>query len=155
MNTRVWCFVILCVALAHSACTDGILEENEQCDDGNVYSSDGCSVDCYLENEAKFLCNTTLGMQTTCCPILRNPVTLEHVCNCESVEQPTREVGFTITPWCLKRDIDECNENNGNCLPGAICTNNDAVVHSEGQTHTCACLPGFVGDGWTMCVMVD
>ena len=34
---------------AHAACGDGILEEDEACDDGNAVGADGCSEGCRLE----------------------------------------------------------------------------------------------------------
>jgi cysteine-rich repeat protein len=129
---------------------DGIRDSGEQCDDGNGYNSDGCNTNCELENELKWFCNTTMGETTTCCPLHVNPVTLETVCDCVSVEQPLN-TGFTITAACLKRDIDECNTNNGGCLLTAICTNFNVVTESATQTHMCTCQPNMVGDGITAC----
>jgi len=43
---------------------------------------------------------------------------------------------------CDDVDIDECAENNGNC--GALAT----CINTPGNS-TCACLPGYTGDGVT------
>jgi cysteine-rich repeat protein len=43
-----WLFKIY---LLDAACMDVIKEASEQCDDGNAYNSDGCSIDCLLEDE--------------------------------------------------------------------------------------------------------
>jgi len=36
-------------SVCRSACGDGKLAANEQCDDGNMVSGDGCSIDCRYE----------------------------------------------------------------------------------------------------------
>jgi cysteine-rich repeat protein len=143
---------LMCVAFAHAACMDGILETGEQCDDGNAYNLDGCNTACQLENEIKFFCTGSVGNQTKCCVKLTNPFSLDPVCDCEKVEQPPSELGWTITPSCLKRDIDECNINYGDCLEEAICTNFNVVKHPTKPTHTCSCLGDLIGDGKTMCI---
>jgi len=43
---------------------------------------------------------------------------------------------------------DECATNNGGCAPNAACT-------SAPSTHSCACKPGYVGDGNTLCTVVE
>ena len=43
---------------------------------------------------------------------------------------------------CYGSDIDECAENNGGCSANASCTNRPG-------NFTCACLPGYIGDGLT------
>jgi cysteine-rich repeat protein len=160
-------FSTLCLTLAAfsvadsasvSGCMDGIKDESEQCDDGNGFNSDGCSIACLLEDEIKWLCSTNDGETTVCCPLLTNPFTMEEVCTCYGAEQPHPMEGFTITDECHKRDIDECNVDNGNCHDKAVCTNIDVTVYgavSEDPhvtTHTCECRPGLVGDGITTCL---
>ena len=39
-------------------------------------------------------------------------------------------------------DLDECAVNNGGCSPHAYCTN------TPGNS-TCACMPGYTGDGFS------
>ena len=134
-----------------SMCRDGIQDEFEQCDDGNDYNADGCSIDCLLEDEFQWLCNTTQGETTLCCSLFVNPVTLEEVCSCEDAVQPDARAGFTITSMCSKRDIDECNTDNGNCHVDATCTNFDIVASGMNITHKCECLPGLTGDGVHYC----
>jgi cysteine-rich repeat protein len=135
---------------------DGVLENNEECDDGNHYNLDGCSTQCVLENPGMWLCNTSLDMRTECCARLVNPVTELEVCSCAEVEQPSEREGFTITKACLKRDIDECNTDNGNCLVTATCRNIDVVKNADPHkyplTHMCECPPNTIGDGITICL---
>jgi cysteine-rich repeat protein len=142
---------IMAIGERRDFCSDGVKGIFEQCDDGNLYSSDGCSVDCLLENENQFLCVENDDGKTECCVLLVNPVTQEAVCDCASIEQPRSASGFTITPACLKRDIDECNTDNGGCLPNAICTNFNVVVDPTQSTHKCSCFPGSIGDGVDTC----
>ena len=135
-----------------SVCMDGYQDQFEQCDDGNEYNGDGCSIDCLLEDINKWLCVTMEGHTTTCCPLVVHPVTGEKMCSCNETVQPDVLFGFTITPDCEKRDIDECNTNNGNCHQHAICTNYNVVTSPhEIITHECECFPGFVGDGVYNC----
>ncbi len=42
----------------------------------------------------------------------------------------------------LRLDIDECLVNNGGCSRDAVCTNSPG-------SFTCACKPGFSGNGFT------
>jgi len=53
--------VLLCAVFGASAaatCGNGIQEEGEQCEDGNLFDSDGCSARCYCENDP---CQFTVG----------------------------------------------------------------------------------------------
>jgi cysteine-rich repeat protein len=158
MSVKISMLVLLamCVVSANSICLDGILDMGEECDDGNQVISDGCNTECMLENAMKWLCKDASNQPTMCCPRLEHPITGEARCDCISVEQPPKEEGFTITPACLKRDIDECDNNNGGCFPGAICTNFNVITSlSSRETHVCECTPGKIGDGVTMCDTVD
>ena len=47
-----------------------------------------------------------------------------------------------IADVCDNADIDECATNNGGCSADASCTNTPGDF-------TCACLPGYTGDGVT------
>ena len=80
-------------------CSDGIVNEGEECDDGNQVSGDGCSSECKLENASQFVC--TLSGQfgpTTCCPAKTNPVTLQKVCGC--IGQASDNAGYLISSDC-------------------------------------------------------
>lgn len=46
------CLVLLAAADNLSVCGDGVLDEGEECDDGNLSPFDGCSPDCRLEHVA-------------------------------------------------------------------------------------------------------
>jgi hypothetical protein len=82
-------------------------------------------------------------------------VTQEKVCDCAEALQPDALLGFTITTGCKKRDIDECNFNNGNCHLYAYCTNIDVTgADLSVVTHECDCRPGYAGDGVESCVSV-
>jgi cysteine-rich repeat protein len=51
-----------------AVCGDGIVAGNEQCDDGNTTSADGCSATC--EVEPGYQCD---GEPSTCSPVCANP----------------------------------------------------------------------------------
>jgi cysteine-rich repeat protein len=137
---------------ATGVCMDGLLDAGEECDDGNAILLDGCSTTCEIEDpsESVWLCSTVANALSVCCPVLINPVTFEKVCDCGAAVQPVESMGFTITPQCTKRDINECNTNNGNCHVKATCTNYDAAVNSL-ETYECICPPGWNGDGVSEC----
>lgn len=149
-------FLLLGIATAElSTCMNGIQEMSEECDDGNKYNADGCSIQCLLEDDKQWLCNTTYGHTTICCPLLRNPVTHKQVCDCSEETQPDPLAGFTITKECHKRDINECNTNNGDCHIYATCTNFNVVIDQTHGTHECECRGGLIGDGVIKCEEFD
>jgi cysteine-rich repeat protein len=92
-------------------CQDGIKDASEECDDGNQYSFDGCSRTCLIEDptEDVWLCTTAENALSVCCLTLVHPVSGVKMCSCADVVQPVASEGFTITPTCLKRDINECH----------------------------------------------
>lgn len=139
---------------AHStACRNGILEEGEQCDDGNGFDGDGCSHDCTFEdpsglyNGTVWLCNALPFIRTHCCPTLYSPVTGSPVCDCQGEVSP--EPGFTISPSCESQDVDECLVADGGCHTNAVCQNLDGTLLAG--THRCICPPGMIGDGVRRC----
>jgi cysteine-rich repeat protein len=72
---------------AHAAatCGNGVREApDEACDDGNVFSGDGCNVTCGIEDFTQdvWLCDAPVNATTSCCPSLVNPVTLNRTCSC-------------------------------------------------------------------------
>jgi cysteine-rich repeat protein len=161
--------LVLCLVsavVAFEECRDGIQDAGEECDDGNGINNDGCSSMCKLESHEQWLCEYGLGTKTTCCPALVHPVSMEIVCTCHSLPQPSASMGFMVTSDCRKFDIDECNTENGGCTAGGICTNVDirvehgltynsvvaGYVNRNGllqvdATHSCTCPPGTIGDG--------
>jgi cysteine-rich repeat protein len=145
-------YIMLCMTVVHSICLDGKMDANEECDDGNRYNQDGCNIHCKLENEVTFLCNATMGSKTECCPRHTNPYTLKDVCHCEDTVQPPATSGWTVTPNCVQRDIDECNTNNGECLREATCININVINDMSTTTHTCTCPPNMIGDGTILCI---
>jgi cysteine-rich repeat protein len=140
-----------CVDTVAGVCTDGILDEHEECDDGNANDSDGCNTTCFLEDPDVWLCISHLGEISICCPLLVNPWTLDVVCDCVDAQQPDPIMGYTITRDCHRHDIDECLNANP-CHVLAYCTNIDKSLSDEGTAlFECRCLPGFVGDGVRVC----
>jgi cysteine-rich repeat protein len=138
----------LLVGVHTQECGDGVIQAPESCDDGNLYNSDGCDVDCNLEDltSTVWLCKNTPMLRTKCCSTLVHPVTKAHVCSCDVRELG---VGYTINADCSTRDIDECNEANGGCSQHAVCINYDARADDNPAhvTHMCSCPTGTVGDG--------
>jgi cysteine-rich repeat protein len=133
-------------------CQDGILDSDEECDDGNRYSRDGCDRLCRIENplEDVWLCTTVLGAKSECCPTLLHPVSGVKTCTCAGIAQPALSDGFSVTDNCQKRDIDECNGGGGLCHEKARCINHDAT-DVQGLLFTCECPTGWNGDGYTTC----
>ncbi|CAD8197951.1 unnamed protein product [Paramecium pentaurelia] len=52
-------------------CGDGLLQEQEQCDDGNDQIADGCSNECVIEQN--WICQTILKDSPTQCSFVRSP----------------------------------------------------------------------------------
>jgi cysteine-rich repeat protein len=134
-----------------STCGDSVINSPEECDDGNTYNADGCDKDCRLESSDLWFCTTDVTGKTNCCPPLTNPLDRSTVCSCADIVQPSEDNGYTVTPMCRMRDIDECNTDNGRCLPLSICQNYDVVLDPESPTHACDCPPGQLGDGMISC----
>lgn len=134
-------------------CGNGVLENGEQCDDGNYRSGDGCSNEC--DTESGFLCqNVTVAsgggdfIITQCCKALLNPVTNASTCSC--VGQDSGSLFYSITQDCVKVDIDECVVANGGCAFNAVCINLDGTVSNSGG-RKCICPEGLYGDGLERC----
>jgi cysteine-rich repeat protein len=143
-------FTVWCVFVS-GICPDGVKEVGEECDDGNLYSYDGCSRTCIIEDpsESTWLCTTLDNVTSSCCPVLVHPVTLAKTCTCTD-HASYNTLGFEVTPNCFKRDIDECNVA-GVCHAKATCINYDASVDNPMGTFTCACPTGWIGDGFSNC----
>jgi cysteine-rich repeat protein len=45
-----------------AACGNGVLEESEECEDGNVFAGDGCSQQCQCEQDP---CSVVIGAQAS------------------------------------------------------------------------------------------
>jgi cysteine-rich repeat protein len=144
--------ILLMVTSVSGECSDGVLDVGEGCDDGNSFNFDGCNVSCVVEDvsESTWLCTTVPNELSVCCLVMINPVTLDKVCGCTDAVQPDVSMGFSIAPECTKRDINECNVNNGGCHEKANCINYDAATDPL-TTYECICPPGWLGDGVTRC----
>lgn len=138
-------------------CGNGILEVDEDCDDGEQFNGDGCNGFCQFEDSCAcaagnlYIC-TDEGLFSTssCCPSRVNPVTNEFVCNCNGIV--SEHNGYIISEnTCEKIDINECLQNHGNCAENAICQNFDSVANNGTKTHECICPAGLVGDGINRC----
>jgi hypothetical protein len=77
-----------------------------------------------------------------------NPMSGERVCDCENLAT-LNGTGFTVTSECVKKDVDECHTNHGNCHAKAECINYDAT--SDVRFSACKCKQGWHGDGSTKC----
>ncbi len=133
---------------ALAVCSNGVIEQGEQCDDGNSFGGDGCSATCQLEDTSAWLCTNAPGSPTSCCVALINPVTNQTVCNCQGVIVDA-SLGYTVSPTCEKLNIDECMLGTSVCHQNAVCMDLDAA--SSNSTYQCICPPGLIGDGVEEC----
>lgn len=128
-------------------CGDGTLDANEDCDDGNGASGDGCSASCTVETAfacdgEPSVCSDIDECATVPAPCGANAVCTNRVggfdCSCEP--------GFENQgDTCV--DVNECELGTGSCHVDAVCNNTPGGF-------TCSCKPGFSGDG-TACENID
>jgi cysteine-rich repeat protein len=132
--------------VCNAVCGDGVVAGGETCDDQNQTNGDGCSASCTVE--AGYSC---AGSPSTCSPICGDGI-VAMTESCDDGNQSngdgcsavcTTEAGYFCTgsPSTCS-DLNECLVNNGGCSINATCTN---TVGS----YTCACNPGYVGNGIT------
>jgi len=111
-------------------CGDNILDYNEQCDDGNILTTDGCGDTCQIDT------NCSVNMGDAC-----------------DGNADTKLCGKIQCDWlsCVERPIDLCttpwDPNNGNCWPCQCATNYNQTCDTDGDgcvgTRDCA---------WTTCL---
>lgn len=128
-----------------------MLDQGEQCDDGNPFSGDGCSSSCLLEDPDIWLCHNATGNvgPTTCCRAYLNPVTNNKTCSCQG--QASNSSLYTISPTCQKLDVDECGMQTHNCNENAVCNNLNGGLTGATSGFECVCPPGLIGDGVSEC----
>lgn len=136
--------------ICRAVCSNGIIDEGEQCDDGNTFSGDGCSASCQLEDTNAWLCTDSPGQPTYCCVALTNPVTNTKVCSCSGVVVDS-SLGYIVTPTCEMLNIDECMLGTSTCHRNAICQDKDPVAVNVTQKYACICPPGLIGNGVEEC----
>jgi cysteine-rich repeat protein len=135
--------------VCNAVCGDGVVAGGETCDDQNQTNGDGCSAACTVE--AGYSCAGSPSVCTPVPPVCGNGLVEQgEICDDGDVTSGDGcsaacivEAGYSCTgspSTCF--DINECLVNNGGCSPNATCTN---TVGS----YTCACNPGYVGDGIT------
>ena len=134
-----------------AVCGNYVLNDGEQCDDGNPFNGDGCSSYCMLEDENLWLCRNNTGNTgpTTCCRALTNPDTAEKVCSCQGYT--TNATLYTVTASCDKLNVDECTANTDDCHSNAICNDLNGALAGATKGFECICPPGLIGDGVTEC----
>src|SRR5215831_3729850 len=106
----------------HATCGDGILQCNEQCDDGNTNDGDGCSHDCKIEcgdgvKQANEKCDTAIpaGMPGAC------PTSCDdqNACTIDSLN------GTGCQQECVHGAITACQAGDG-CCPSTCTAANDS-----------------------------
>lgn len=123
-------------------CGDGIVFPLlEACDDGNAFSTDGCS-ECAIDTG--FACdhrdpaqyNTTLQKASVCCRADGRAT----CARCWDRPSPYAGVVYDGVS-CELRDVDECaSSQQQSCWQtGAVCENHDAVAGPDASTFLCSC----------------
>jgi len=123
-------------------CGDGIVFPLlETCDDGNAFSTDGCSecaIDtgfaCDYRDPAQY--NTTLQKASVCCRVDGRAT----CARCWDRPSPYAGVVYDGVS-CELRDVDECaSSHEQTCWQtGAVCENSDAVAGPDAPTFSCSC----------------
>ncbi|WP_395845869.1 EGF domain-containing protein [Cystobacter fuscus] len=129
-------------------CGDGVVQQQESCDDGLHVGGDGCDGACQVEQGwqctgAPSRCTRQTGScadgSAQCdANALCTETSGSFVCTCKP--------GYTGDGTTCT-DIDECANNTATCDANATCTNTVGGF-------TCACKSGYTGDG-TTCTDVD
>ena len=138
-----------------SHCGNGILDQSEQCDDGNSDSGDGCSRICQIENN--FVCPTPGQPCVNMARCGNGVLTSDETCddgntidgdgcsaNCKNVEPgwQCRVPGKPCTPKCgdgVVAATEACDD--GNSVGGDGCSANcrlEPGFKCEGQPSTCS-----------------
>ena len=98
-----------CVPRGPATCGNGVVEDGEQCDDGNTTSGDCCSATCGIEGASQVCRHST------------NPcVKDDHcdgnapICNVGGFEPP----GATVCSLANSCTLDDYCDGNGACMPG-------------------------------------
>jgi cysteine-rich repeat protein len=116
-----------CILNSSAICSNGLIEQGEQCDDGNTVSNDGCSATCQLENQ----------------PVCANGV----IESSEQCDDGNTMSGDGCSPTCQLENLAVCGDSVvGN---GEQCDDGN-LVNGDACTTTCqlpACGDGVVSSG--------
>jgi fibro-slime domain-containing protein len=145
-----------------SHCGNGILDQSEQCDDGNSASSDGCSRICQIENN--YTCPTPGQPCVNMAKCGNGILTSDEICddgntsdhdgcsaNCKTVEPgwQCRVPGKPCTPKCgdgVRAETEACDDGNSSSGDGCSATCRlEPGFKCEGSPSKCS--PTTCGDG--------
>jgi cysteine-rich repeat protein len=133
---------IVDAAIAGACCGNGVVEGDEQCDDGNLENGDCCSSSCRLEpagtacRPAADACDVTefcTGSSPTCPADGLQPV--GHTCRGAVGECDTPETCTGTSPACpvdlMKPATFECRSSQGDCDLAETCTGTSAFCPTD------------------------
>ncbi|MGM0597508.1 MAG: LamG-like jellyroll fold domain-containing protein [Myxococcota bacterium] len=128
-------------------CGNNIVEGDEECDDGNRHSNDGCSADCQLEYtcgdgivEYTEVCDTTNLDGKTCVSegYLQGELLCTDNCTIDAESCTSDATGTALVGWYKMDSLSGQEEN----FAG---TNNLCLVHSFGEGAVLRDMPGKIG----------
>lgn len=121
-------------------CGDGVVDADEECDDGRSADGDGCSSACAVETGW-----TCAGEPSTCTPICGDGLVVEEEC-----DDGAADPDDGCSSDCALEDGWACSGQPSTCVPVVVCPVPTTVVDTDGALlSSCKAYrdAGFVGNG--------